>query len=171
MRRTRRPLRLARDSHNSEVMSTRMSHAPTAHVTTERAPADTRDEARRHPRVVVTVPAILDASNSDASIDVVLVDVGKGGVLVEPKNVEWDEAALPPVGARSTLTFRMIGNRMCEATGRVVRHHERGFAIAFQELNRAMESFLRHLAKLPTALRRIYIIDVHEPHLALDIPA
>ena len=135
--------------------------------------ASSRDESRRHPRVVVEVPAVLSSANED--IAVVLINMGKGGVLVRPRQsnghpdgpgVDW-----PPLGARSTLTFRMIGNRMCEATGQVVRHHERGFAVAFQELNRAMESFLRHLVKLPEALRKLYIIDIYHPRLALSNPA
>lgn len=125
-------------------------------------------DARRHPRVPVDVRASATLANRDEAetFDVVLVDMSRGGVLVEPRRARFDDQ-LPPVGARSTLTFKMLGNRLCEANGRVVRHQNGTFAIAFQELNRAMESFLRHLARLPSALRDIYVIDVYRPRLSL----
>lgn len=132
------------------------------------APAPS-DDSRRHPRVVVGLPAVQVAGASLGKLDIVLIDLGQGGVLIRARHAGQGETAAPPLGARATLRFRMIGSRLCEAVGQVVRHAGHGFAVAFDEINQAMESFTHHLAKLPPPLRTLYVADLLHPTLTLEL--
>lgn len=125
---------------------------------------------RSHPRVAVGLSAVLVSHGESSDIKIVLIDLGRGGVLIHLGRPGSPGEVLPspPIGARATLTFRMIGDRMCEAVGQVVRYQDSGFAIQFQSLNQAMESFTHHLAKLPVALQTLYIADILHPRLVLE---
>lgn len=119
------------------------------------------DERRRHERVPVDVPAtVMDGEVDQAAR---LRDVAAGGAF-------FASAAAADPGTRVVLRFRMLRQRVCEATGVVVRAaaDEPGFAIAFQQTNPAMDSFLRCLLKLPEHLRVIYLADVIDPRLELS---
>lgn len=128
------------------------------------------DEARRHARVMVRLPAVLVAGGERTDIGIVLIDLAQGGVLIKTQRSRDSDEVLPPppIGARATLTFRMIGNRLCEAKGQVVRHRADEFALGFEEINRAMEAFTRNLANLPQRLRGHYMADILHPRLSLD---
>ena len=130
-----------------------------------------KGESRRsHQRVEVGLSAVLVRSGEATDIRIVLIDLGSGGVLIRLKRAENPDELLPapPLGARTTLTFKMIGDRLCEATGPVVRHQNDCFAIRFEVLNQAMQSFTQQLAKLPVPLRELYIADILHPRLELE---
>jgi hypothetical protein len=117
-------------------------------------------ERRRHERVPVDVPAtVVEGGAAQAGR---LRDVAAGGVFVA-------SAAPATPGARVVLRFRMLRQRVCEAAGVVVRTggDERGFAVAFERTNPAMDSFVHSLARLPEHLRVIYLADVIDPQLEL----
>jgi hypothetical protein len=124
------------------------------------------DDSRRHPRVVIGLPAVQVTGAPLSKRDIVLIDMGPGGVFIKARHAVTGE---PPVlGARVTLSFYMIGNRLCQAAGRIVRHHDHGFAVAFDDINQAMQSFTHQLAKLPPPLRTLYVADLLHPTLALE---
>ena len=118
-------------------------------------------ERRRHERVAVDVPATVASGGAEQSAR--LRDVAAGGMFVA-------SAAAASPGARVVLRFRMLRQRVCEATGVVVRcgPGEHGFAVAFERTNPAMDSFVNSLAKLPEHLRVIYLADVIDPRLELS---
>ncbi len=128
------------------------------------------DDARRHQRVVVGLAAVLCDHGEVSDIGIVLIDLGQGGVLIKIKPSKDSDDALPApsVGERATLSFRMIGDRLREAKGPVVRHRGDEFALEFEHLNPAMESFTRNLAKLPVRLRAHYMADILHPRLTLE---
>lgn len=120
---------------------------------------------RRHPRVVVNITATMRAADDEANRDAVVIDVADGGAFIETSRPAR-------VGALVSLTFRMLAERRCEATGRVVWRTtdsvRTGFAIRFEDANPAMQSFTRSLAKLPPKLRSVYLADVLDPRIEVD---
>jgi Tfp pilus assembly protein PilZ len=118
---------------------------------------------RRHPRVVVNMNATIAAN--DENRDAVVIDVATGGAFIRTSRPAR-------VGSTVSLTFRMLAERRCEASGRVVwrstEDGRTGFAISFEDANPAMRSFTRSLAKLPPKLRSVYLADVLDPRIEVD---
>jgi hypothetical protein len=115
---------------------------------------------RRHPRVTVNLPVTM--ASPARSLEATLHDVAAGGACVRT-----DRPA--EIGTPVTIRFRMLRDRVHEATGRVVWQCPDlpGFGVAFEESNEAMQSFMSHLVKLPEVLRSIYLADVRDPRIVV----
>lgn len=87
-----------------------------------------------------------------------LVNIAADGMLVRA-----------PIDAPSqssiVLRFRMLGNRECEARGRVTAQTNGDLEIGLEQRSPDMERFLGELEKLPVPLRPIYLADVLQPRL------
>lgn len=123
---------------------------------------DRGPDKRRHQRVDINLPATLVTGHETTDVEAVVMNFAPGGVFVR-------SATQPPCGARIELHFRMLGDRLCEAAGHVVRHDEErgGFAVSFDQANPAMESFTHHLIKLPSHLHAYYLADVLHPEVRI----
>jgi len=95
-------------------------------------------------------------------VDATIVNFSQGGIGVRASTP-------PPHGTVVALRFRMLLDQLYEAKGQVVWRANNAFGIAFHSTNSAMDDFARYLAKLPDALRQVYLADVL--HLQLHIDA
>lgn len=114
-------------------------------------------DKRRQPRVVISLPLTM-VSADEASIAVEVGNVAPGGIFIKTANA-------PGAGSRIELRFRMIGDKLCEATGRVVWSSEMGFGVAFDETNPHMDLFTRQLMKLSPNLHMFYLADILSPEI------
>ena len=120
---------------------------------------------RRHQRVVVNLTATLRDADEQVRRDAVLIDVAAGGAFV-------GTSSPPRLGSVVNLSFRMLAERQCEASGRVVwrstANGRIGFGVSFDDANPAMQNFTTVLAKLPASLHPVYLADVLDPRIEVD---
>lgn len=125
-----------------------------------------KQQNTRAPRVPVNLDVrVVGERDEDKAT---LVNVARGGLFV-------GTATPAEVGSLVHLQFRMLKARVCQAVGTVVWQRtgtdeaQPGFGVAFVNTNSNMDMFVRTIASLPAKLRTIYLADVLEPRIELDV--
>lgn len=67
--------------------------------------------------------------------------------------------------AQVSLCFQLLGDRTCEARGRVIARQDDAYEIVLEQRSPDMERCLDELDKLPVSLRPVYLADVIQPRL------
>ena len=98
------------------------------------------DERRRHPRTYLGLPVRVHFAGEPRTITLELVDISLGGASFRTSDRR------PRRGQWLALGFVTGERQVCAARGRAVRVDEAGFALAFDDVNSALRSFLEDLS-------------------------
>ena len=117
-------------------------------------------DKRRQPRIAIRLPLNMVMAPGSDGLAAEVGDVAPGGVFIKTSSA-------PAPGSRIELRFRMLADRVCEASGRVAWSSDQGFGIAFDDTNEHMDLFTRQLTKLSPHLHMFYLADILSPELRI----
>ena len=98
------------------------------------------DERRHHPRTYLGLPVRVHFAGEPHTITLELVDISLGGAYFRTSGRR------PRRGQWLALGFVTGERQVCAARGRAVRVDESGFALTFDAVTSALQSFLEDLA-------------------------